>query len=307
MNIFSSTINLAIILSIGIMSRKLNVLQKNDAKVLSSYVYYFSLPALFITKISGLSITKGSSGLIIGSYFPIFIGLILLLLLLAIKAINKTKFILFSLSIAMGSNAFFGLAFFRFFQDGIHYEKAILTASSLGMLGIILSIALFEFSRDNSNLLTALKKLIKNPLIISIFIGLLLFYLGIRGSLIHNALLILGNTSGPIAIFTLGLFINDNFSLDLFKRSLPYVLFRLICLPLFLIITVLIFENILQINSANQQFLLLQTGIPSAVSLAIFAQRYQYRVKEITGIVVLTSLFSFVSLSFLYLLNMLIN
>ncbi len=55
-----------------------------------------------------------------------------------------------------------------------------------------------------------------------------------------------------------------------------------------------------------KQFLLLQTAIPAAVSLVIFAERYNYKIAEITGIVILTSLFSFGFITINYFLSYLI-
>ena len=47
-------------------------------------------------------------------------------------------------------------------------------------------------------------------------------------------------------------------------------------------------------------FLLLQSGMPAAISLVVFAQRYEYKTAEIAGFVILTSLFSFGVLSLLF-------
>lgn len=56
---------------------------------------------------------------------------------------------------------------------------------------------------------------------------------------------------------------------------------------------------ILGIGSSNgdlNQFLFLQSGIPAAVSLVVFAERYRYKLPQITGMVLLTSILSFVEL-----------
>lgn len=50
------------------------------------------------------------------------------------------------------------------------------------------------------------------------------------------------------------------------------------------------------------QFLLLQSGIPSAVSLVVFAERYEYKIAEVAGMVILTSLLSFFGLTGLFCL-----
>jgi predicted permease len=52
-----------------------------------------------------------------------------------------------------------------------------------------------------------------------------------------------------------------------------------------------------------QRFLLLQSGIPAAISLAVFAERYEYKLGEITGMVIMTSILSFIGLSILFIVS----
>jgi len=51
------------------------------------------------------------------------------------------------------------------------------------------------------------------------------------------------------------------------------------------------------------QFLLLEHGMPSAIGLVVFAERYDYKVSETAGIVSLTSILSLAGLTAIYYLS----
>jgi|GEM_PF-6018779 len=95
----------------------------------------------------------------------------------------------------------------------------------------------------------------------------------------------------------LGMFVYDQFSMETVKKAFPLVLFRMMLMPLMTGLALLLFKDI---AFSFKQFLLLQSGIPAAVSVAIFATCYQYKVDDLTGMVVLSSMASFLILGLLY-------
>jgi len=302
MGIIQSLLVLMVLIALGVGSRYLRIIKKDDTRVLTSFVYYFALPALLLVKISQINLLQLRPWLMIGSFAPILFISLLLLLFFLLRLISKDNFILLALSVVFGSNAFFGLAFFEYFQTGKYFDYAIVTAFLLGALGIVLSLLLFEFTRNRVSLTKICKDLLKNPLLIAIALGLVMSWIGFRDSFLHEALGYLGLAAPGIAIFSLGIFLYDHFSLKTIKKSLPLALFRIIILPaaLLLIFSLSGFRG----NFDLEQFLLLQTGMPAAVSLAIFAKRFDYRLEEITGMVTLTSLLSFVALGLLYWISL---
>lgn len=301
MEILKSLSTLIIVILTGVSGRYFKIFKKEDTKKLSSFVYYFSLPALFFVNISRTNLLAIDSLLLIGSLGPIILLLVILLALLLTKIISKDVFILYSLSVVFGSNAFFGLALFETFNHGQHYQEAILTSSILGMFGIILSLLLFEYSAHKVNINKILQKLRANPLIIAILLGVIFSILQFQNSFLHDALALLGKTATGLATFILGIFIYDHFSWNTLKRSLGLSVFRAVVLPAtgFIVIT-LLERTIFSLSLALKQFLLIQTGIPAAISLAIFAERYNYRIKELTGLIIVTSALCFLVIGGLF-------
>ncbi len=308
MEIIKSLLILMILVGLGALSRRTNVFKKGDVKVLSSFVFYFSLPALFLVKISKMDLTGLDPVLIFGSVLPILLVFIALIIVHSTGLIKRDKFILLSLSVVMGSNAFFGLAFFEFFKEGYHYANAIVSASFLGAMGIVLSLVIFEFSKEKASITKIIASLRKNPLLISIAVGVIFSLIGFSDSFFHSSFEILGNASGSIAVFSLGIFLFDKLSMKNLVSSLGYAFFRFIALAIG-VVSILTFFHVFSVDLPSfdlKQFLLLQASIPAAVSLVIFAERYNYKVVEITGMVIATSLLSFIVMIVNYYLSYLL-
>jgi len=300
MQVLFSLFTIAILIALGFLARKLSILSEEHTKGISSFVYYFALPALFFTKIANMNLWDFHEDfiIIIGSLLPIAVIITCLLIFYVLNLIKKDTFVLLCLSIVFGSNVFFGITFFEasFGNDGL--EFAVLTSSFLGPIGIILSIFLFEFATNKAHSGALFIRIFTNPLIIAIFLGLAFSMLNIHIQFLFSSLEMLGRTAGPLSIFVLGLFIYNNFSLLALKRSFLYSIFRLTILP---IVTYLILL-LLNVQPDLKSFLFLQSGIPVAISLAIHSERFNYKNAEISGMVIGTSLGSFPVLYLLYCL-----
>lgn len=300
MQILFALLTIAFLITLGFLARQLNILSREHTKGISSFVYYFALPALFFAKIAKMNLWDFDQDLMIlvGSLLPIAAIVTVLLFAYLVKIIKKDTFVLLCLSVVFGSHVFFGITFFEalFGNKGLNF--AILTSSFLGPIGIISSIFLFEFATNKSQSIKIIIRVFTNPLIIAIFLGVAFSLLHLRIEFLFNSLDMLGRTAGPLSIFVLGMFIHNNFSLKALKKSLMYSIFRLTILP---IVTYLILL-VLNVQYDLKYFLFMQSGIPVAISLAIHAERFNYKVAEISGMVIGTSLGSFPVLYLLFYL-----
>jgi len=300
MDVLTSLFTILIIVLLGSLSRKTGIFKAEHAKTLSSFVYYFGLPALFYIKLSTLDLFSFNLNVVLGTLLPTIILLVLLLILKGLKLIKDDTYVLLSLSISFGSYAFFGVAFFETFQGGKWLEQSILAASLLGVLGIITTLLLLEYANKQAQGRSILRKILTNPLILSILIGTLSSLVGFQLPFLSNALNLVGQTASATAIFVLGMFIFDRFSLQVVKEALLYSIFRSVGLPLITFLTILV---ILPEKGELSQFLLLENGMPAAIALVVFAERYNYKITETAGIVSLTSIFSFISLTALFYIS----
>lgn len=299
MEILFALLVLVLVIVLGVLSRYFNLLTKDQTKGLSSYVYYFALPALFFVEIAKMDLGIIDNNIFLGSLLPIFAIVFFLFIFKILNLIKKDTFVLLSLSIVFGSQAFFGIPFFDalFGERGLAF--AVTTSAFLGPVGIIASILLFEYATKKSGGLKSMVKIFLNPLIISIIFGVLSSLINSEVDFLYKSLELLGRSASPVAIFVLGMFIFDNISLKSLKKSLPFSLFRLIAFPIVCILLIKIIPNI---DKDLSQLLILQSGVPAAISVAIFAQKFNYKVAEISGIIILTSIGSFFILHLLYFL-----
>jgi predicted permease len=300
MDFIQTLLLLLAITALGMFSRYKQLFAASDKLVLNGFIYRFALPALFIDTISSIKFNQIEIEVIIGSVLPILLSILLILLLHLLKVLNKEQMIISSITLGFGSNAFFGIAYFDSLYGGEILEFAVFTASILGMLGVVLSIAFLEYAKSGTIKVKVFSNVLKSPPVFAIFIGLALAFFGLHIEFFDKASALLGKTAGGLAIFVLGMFIYDNFSIKLIKEALPYVLLRALLLP---IITFLVLLKLPDITNEMYILLFQQSGIPTAIALAIVAQRYEYHEKKISAIVMFSSLFSFFILGLLYALS----
>jgi predicted permease len=298
--ILESLVVILIVALLGMLSRKTGIFSAEHIKTISSFVYYFALPSLFFVSLCNTDLSAIDYQVAVGSLLPIVMILVVLYVLKLLKILSKDNFILLSLSISFGSYAFFGVALFETLYGGKWLPLSIVMSSILGIMGILFALVFFEYANKKERGLGFLLKIIKNPLVLSLILGVTCSLFGIRLEILNNGLSLLGKTAGGLAIFSLGIFIYDNFSMEAIRKASLYSIFRFLALPLATTLVVLFF---IDVNLELQRYLILQSGIPAAISLAVFAERYEYKLAEVTGIVIITSILSFIGLPILFIIS----
>ncbi len=292
---------LGFIIFCGWLGRRLKILGDQDTKVISSFVYNFSLPALFLSEILRTDFRTIEPAYFAGTMLPVGIVFAALVVLRWLRVLNKDTFVLYGLSVVFGSYAFFGVPFFESLYGTWGLDLAVLTGSVLSVFGIVATVSLFEYATQSHRGVMFILRVIKSPLIVSVLSGLVLSFLKPYSLSVADIVSPLGKTAPATAIFVLGMFVYDHFSLKMVRKGFALSLFRVIGLPV-VTMSVLFFLNSPDVRL--NRFLLMQAGIPAAISTAIFADRYQYKKTELTGMVVLTSLAGFVVLGVLYFISL---
>lgn len=291
---------LYILIGLGFFGRWRSLLPKEAGRHFNAFIYYVALPSLFFVNISKLDLAAIDPVLIIGSIAPILLVVALLSILKGLRLLSKNGYVLLGLSIVFGSSAFFGVPFFEEAMGEKGLRLAIVTSSFLAPLGIFLSLILLEFATRKERGWAVLGKVFLSPLIVAIALGFLSAFFEVRVPFVLKAGDFLGRTALGLAVFSLGMFIYDNLSWEIVRRGGSLTLFRVLALPAATFLVLVFFSRL---SADLRMFLFLQSGIPSAISLAVFSQRYQYKTAEISGLVIVTSLFSFVTLNGLALLE----
>lgn len=288
---------LAALAAAGYVGRWLVLRKTADTRTMSAFVYYFAIPSLLFVKAAGLRLGWDDVWIVVGSVAPLAVVFALLLCLHLVRVLSRPRFVVAALSVVFGSNAFFGLAFFQTLYGDDGLRGPVIAATLLGLLGVLSTVLLLAYGSGGGQAQFGLWRVVCSPPIMAVFAGLILSVADWRPVVLLQPFEMFGRAAPALAVFVLGMFIHDHLGRRMLARSLPYALVRVIGLPL---------AGALMIGLGREtfgdaaEFLFLQTGVPAAVSVAIFAERYQFMVDELTGMVVFTSVVSFPLFAVLY-------
>jgi predicted permease len=287
------------LIGMGLFSRKMEFLKSGDERVLSAYLYYFSLPALLLINLSEIVFTEETLRFMIVGTIPVIITCAIYLIAYFIFRLPKNTFYLLTISTIFGSLAFFGIPFITFaFPTKQAEYLATLSVSSISIAIVTITITILELYRlENSKCISGknivisrlkiiIKRLSINPLILSISSGTILSIMEIRiPSPLATSLHMLGSSTSAVAIFMLGVFLYGRKYtniLQAFKLSL----LRMVFLPSLAIIITILFK----LPSLESSVLVLMHGMPLAFSMMILSERYDFYKETISSLILISSL-----------------
>jgi predicted permease len=290
--ILQTLVPIYLLIALGYIARRFDFLQAGDERVLSSFVYYFSLPALFFLNISALRWDLQLFSFVVWSVIPVAILVLLLLFLRLVFSFSRDLFFLLILTSCFGSAAFFGIPFILFTFPGAQGEKlGTLAGASIGIVTILISLSALElYHHQNSKLWPTLKMLLvkfsKNPLIWAILLGVVcsILHFPIPKPLM-GAVSMLGKATAAVAIFMLGVFFYGR-RYGQWAKAISLALIRMI-IPSVLTFFLLRWSGL---TSMEMAILVLMHGMPAAIALMVFSERYQFHQEIISTHILVTSL-----------------
>ncbi len=290
--IIRTIVPILLLIGTGLFSRKLGILKSGDERVLSAYVYYFALPALFFVNMTETNFTEETFRFIFAGIIPVIVVLVIYVVLYSTFRFSKNTLYLLILSTVFGSLAFFGIPFIMFaFPTRQGEHLATLSAASIAIVSVTISITVLELYKLEKStiwngLKRVLKRLSKNPLIISIFSGILLSLIGIEvPSPISSVLHMLGGTTSTVAIFMLGVFLYGRKYTNL-VTAFRLSLLRIVFLPVVALLTTMLFN----LHDVERSTLILMHGMPVAISMIILSERYDFYKETIASLILISSL-----------------
>lgn len=283
---------LFLIIGMGFLSRRFGVLKAGDERVLNSFVYFFALPALFVANLSETQFNFENVRFMIAGIIPVVTVVVLFCAAFFLLRFSRDTLFLLIMSTAFGSLAFFGIPFIMFAFPGIEAEHyATLAVASISPVSVFVSIIVLElYSLKSPSFLAGAvnvaKRLAVNPLILSIIAGACLSLAGvvIPGPL-SRALHMLGGTTSTVALFLLGVFLYGRTYSHLSKAFLLSLL-RIVLLPLIALGTVMLFT----IEGLEKATIVLMHSMPTAISLIVLSERYDFFKETIASLVLISSL-----------------
>jgi predicted permease len=297
--LIGTAVPILLLMGIGFLSRKLGILRMGDERVLSAYVYFFALPALFLVDLAETSFGAETLTFIFAGVIPIFVVVAVYGLLYAVFRFSRNTFYLLTLSTIFGSLAFFGIPFVTFaFPSEQTEHLATLAAATIGIVAIAVSITMLEFYRlresaKREGLKQVAVRLAKNPLIISIVVGILISVVGVEiPSPVSTFLHMMGGTTSAVAVFMLGAFLYGKKYANL-TVAFGLSLLRIVFLPVVALATLALFK----LPTMDQSVLVLMHAMPVAVSLSVLSERYDFHRETVASLTLISSLGAIVYLN----------
>ena len=277
---------------VGFCSRKLGILKKGDERVLSAYVYYWALPALLFANIAEIEFTGETLRFMGAGILPVLIVFFLYFIISKIFGISRNTRYLLTLSTTFGSWGFFGIPFIMFAFPTREVERlAILALVSIAVVTVTISITMLEYQKlENPSvwkgLSTVLKKLARNPLIISIVLGTAVALLGFKiPSVAIRPIHMLGSTTAAVAIVLLGVFLYGKKYTNL-NYAIRLSMLKVVFLPSIALLVV----KFLNIAEPQRSVIILMHAMPVALSMIVLSERYDFHRQTFASLILVTSI-----------------
>ncbi len=279
-----------ILMGLGVISRREGLLKGEDERALNSFIYYFALPAFLVSNLSEIDLAQLNSDFFIAGLMPILIAFAIFGLLYILFRFSKGTFSLLIICTVFGNLLFYGIPFIVFAFPGAA-SLATLSAAFISILAIPITITILEFYNTRGpnkleNLKRVLKKIMRNPVIISVFLGVLLSAFKIKLPVfVSNSLNLLGATTVPVGIFLLGVFFYGRRYSEL-ANGFKLTLLRMVFLPTIAFIV----AGLVNLSSMEMTTIVIMHGTPLAIPMIVFSERYNFYKDTIASLLLISSI-----------------
>lgn len=288
------------VMALGWVSRRFNVIKKQASLSLNDLVYYFALPFLILRGILNLQIEELLDIKLLGTNvlaIAILTGIVALVTAKILKLQQKSV-AMFIIAAYFGNVAYIGIPF----GEAAFGTKGGAIASLIAVLVTIIAVlfglsSLHVASGEKSfSPKDAVMHVLKLPIIWATVLGLIIVFSKISLPVTaHNLISLLAQIAGPLALFSLGMFIFENkFSWD-FKSAGLLAFFNLLALPA----VVFALGSLIGLTGLAFKVSIIQAGMPLATTNFVFARKFHVQEQRICEAIVLSALVAPFTLAFL--------
>lgn len=294
-------IQLFLMIFMGFLIVKTGLLKDDDSKVLSKIVLYLIIPCVIINAFQVDYTMDTVKGLFIALAASVMIQIILLITISVLgKFLHLNEVEIASVYYSNSGNLIVPIVTFILGQEWVLYGCVFMSVQLVFLWTHCKKIISREPSYD-------WKKIVLNINMISIFIGIILFFTRIRLSeIIGNTISAVGNMIGPASMFVTGmLFAGMNLKQIFANKRVYFISFlRLIAVPLFSLILLKI-SHLASLSADGDQIMLivfLAVITPSASTVTQMCQVYGNDSRYASAINVVTTLFSIITMPLMVML-----
>lgn len=293
--IINSVISLFIMILVGLYGAKRNIINDKLNKGLTDILIQIALPFMIVSSFI-FSYDETIKDNIIKTFYYSLLAYILIiilsyLVLIPVKENKKT--------VLHFANVFVNTGYIGFpILNAIYGPEGVIYGSIFNMFFVILvwtyGIMLYEGKLNQFN---EFKKILLNPSIIAVIIGIIIFMFDIKLPIaLFSSIESIGSMTGPLSMIIIGVILSKvKFKEYMRDKTLYYGIFtKLILIPLTICFIFSIFKPSKAVNSV-----IIMTAMPASTMTSILAEKYNKEKEYAALLVSLTTLLSLISVPIL--------
>jgi predicted permease len=285
----------------GYLAGRFRLLGQDSTAALNGFVYFIALPALFLSSTSQAPVAEVLDWRLLavvgGGYIATAIPIAIVARLLFSRRIGEIG--LHSAASVFANTGYMGipLVLTAFGEVATNAMIATVLANLFIVLGI--ASAVMEIDRTGSTgpriVLDAARGLVSSPLLVACVIGMAMSGIGLSFPVPALKFLdLLGTAAAPCALFAMGLFLVG----QSVRRGAGEVgwltVVKLIVHPL---VTWLFAKYVIPLPALEEAVAVLMAALPTGGLIFVLAQRYGVYVQRATAAILVTTIFSIVTVS----------
>lgn len=292
---FNTVLPLFLVIAAGIIFSRFKFNSENWIDVLNKYALYIGFPALVVASLMYLEIgEKSYSKLIVYTSIYIISCMLLAFPIAKIFRLSKTMLRSMFLILPFGNIAYLGIPVLQSaYGDEILPVAAIISAIYIFWL-LTLGIILIEvFGEDRLYPKKLAFSLIKNPLLISVFVGLIIVFFNLKiPDFAEKTIQLFAGSVTAVVLFSLGIFLGMQKVGNIKEWSgvFAFVAFTMLILPF-------IFNLFLRFSNFDAHLLkasIIDAAMPLGLTPYALSELYKLETKLVARIVVLGTMLSLI-------------
>ena len=295
--ILTSLVMIFLLIIPGIIFRKKDIISAAQRDGISSLAVNITWPCLVVDAMQmdfSAAVLKDSGYMMAAAMVVFAMTAVVTLVLSKLLRLDNSKRYITAFMLLFGNTGFIGIPVIR----ALYGTEAVFFAAILEMVNdvVIFTIGMMLIQMSAGAKLRFEPKLFLNPGLIGVIVGLLLFLLDIRlPEVIGGAVEMVGDATTPLTMFLIGYQLGGLKAKEILKDASIYVIAftKLLIVP---VLALIVLRVAVGDFSLLEKVLIMSFAMPAGSVSVIFSQQYRGETAFATKTVLLSTLFSIVTI-----------
>lgn len=295
--ILTSLVMIFLLIIPGIIFRKKDIISAAQSDGISSLAVNITWPCLVVDAMQmdfSAAVLKDSGYMMAVAMMVFAMAAVVTLVLSKLLRLDNSKRYITAFMLLFGNTGFIGIPVIR----ALYGTEAVFFAAILEMVNdvVIFTIGMMLIQMSAGAKLRFEPKLFLNPGLIGVVVGLLLFLLDIRlPEVIGGAVEMVGDATTPLTMFLIGYQLGGLKAKEILKDASIYVISftKLLIVP---VLALIVLRVAVGDFSLLEKVLIMSFAMPAGSVSVIFSQQYRGETAFATKTVLLSTLFSIVTI-----------